>query len=128
MILIMPVFALANAGVIIYSSGAQDIFNSLSFNIELSLILGKLAGIFLFSWIGIKIGISALPENTGWIHLIGLGLLGGMGFTMSLFISNLAFGDPELINHAKIGIIAASLISGVLGYLVLRFSLNKQIT
>lgn len=126
--IIMPVFALANAGVILYSSGVQDIFNSLSFNIVLSLILGKTTGIFLFSLIGIKIGIATLPEDTGWIHLIGLGLLGGMGFTMSLFISNLAFGDPGLINYAKIGIIAASLISGVLGYLVLRFSLNKQIT
>ncbi len=125
--IIMPVFAFANAGVILYSSGTQDLFSSLSFNIELSLILGKLAGIFLFSWISIKIGIASLPENTGWINLIGLGLLGGMGFTMSLFITNLAFSDPGLINYAKIGIIVASLISGVLGYLVLRFSLNKQI-
>jgi NhaA family Na+:H+ antiporter len=124
--IIIPVFAFANAGVILYSSRVQDIFSSLSFNIELSLILGKLAGIFIFSWISIKIGIASLPENTGWINLIGLGLLGGMGFTMSLFITNLAFSDPGLINYAKIGIIVASLISGVLGYLVLRFSLNKQ--
>ena len=125
--IIMPVFAFANAGVILYTSGAQDIFSPLSFNIELSLILGKLAGIFLFSWISIKTGIATLPENTGWIHLIGLGLLGGIGFTMSLFITNLAFSDPGLINYAKIGVIVASLISGILGYLVLRFSLNKQI-
>jgi NhaA family Na+:H+ antiporter len=124
--IIMPLFAFANAGVIIYATGVQDIFSSLSFNIELSLVFGKLAGIFLFSWIGIKLGIANLPENTGWVNLIGLGLLGGMGFTMALFISNLAFSDTGLINHAKIGIIVASLVSGVLGYLVLRFSLNKQ--
>jgi NhaA family Na+:H+ antiporter len=125
--IIMPLFAFANAGVIIYTSGSQDMFNSLSLNIGLSLILGKLIGIFMFSWISIKIGIAILPENTGWINLIGLGLLGGMGFTMSLFISNLAFSDSGLIDYAKIGIIGASLIAGVLGYLVLRFSLNKQI-
>ncbi len=126
--IIMPVFALANAGVILYSSGVQDIFNPLSSNIQVSLILGKVTGIFLFSLISIKTGIATLPENTGWIHLIGLGLLGGMGFTMSLFIANLAFSDTGLINYAKTGIIAASLISGILGYLVLRISLNKQIS
>lgn len=126
--IIMPVFAFANAGVILFSSGIQDIINPVSSNIVLSLILGKTMGIFLFSLISMKTGIATLPENTGWIQLIGLGLLGGMGFTMSLFIANLAFSDPGLINYAKIGIIVASLISGVLGYLVLRFSLNKQIT
>ena len=82
----------------------------------------------IFSWISVKVGIAALPDNTRWIHVIGLGLLGGMGFTMSLFISNLAFSDPGLLNYAKIGILAGSLISGLLGFLVLRFSLTKQIT
>lgn len=125
--IIMPVFAFANAGVIFYSSGVQDIINPVSYNIVLSLILGKTIGIFLVSWISIKLGLASLPENTGWINLIGLGLLGAMGFTMSLFIANLAFSDPGIINHAKIGIIVASMVSGILGYLVLRFSLNKQI-
>jgi NhaA family Na+:H+ antiporter len=125
--IIIPLFALANAGVILYSYGLKDLFNSLEFNIEISLILGKLAGIFLFSWIGVKTGISALPENSKWIHLIGLGLLGGMGFTMSLFITNLAFSDPLLVNYAKTGIIVASVVSGILGYILLRLSLNKQI-
>ncbi len=125
--IIMPLFAFANAGVILNTFRAEDLINSLGFNIEISLILGKLAGIFLFSWLGVKTGIASLPENTKWIHLIGLGLLGGMGFTMSLFITNLAFTEPFLVNYAKTAIIVASLVSGILGYAVLRLSLNKQI-
>ncbi len=125
--LIMPLFALANAGVIIHALSIEEIFSSLSFNIELSMVAGKLTGIFLFSWISIKAGIASLPENTKWIHMIGLSLLGGVGFTISLFISNLAFTDPGLISDAKIGIIIASLVSGFLGFLVLRLSLTKQI-
>jgi NhaA family Na+:H+ antiporter len=126
--IIIPVFALANAGVIIYTMNIGDIPGSLSFNTGLSMVAGKLAGIFLFSWIGVKTGIAILPEKTGWIHMIGLSLLGGVGFTISLFISNLAFADAGLINDAKTGVMAASLVSGLLGFIVLRLSLTKQIT
>ena len=124
--IVIPLFALANAGIVFKAFSAEEFFNSTSLNVELSLIIGKLSGLVIFSWISIKIGIASLPEKTRWIHLIGLGLLGGMGFTMSLFISNLAFTDPGLINYAKIGILTGSLVSGLLGFLVLRFSLTKQ--
>jgi NhaA family Na+:H+ antiporter len=126
--IILPVFALANAGVIIYTLNIGDIPGSLSFNTGLSMVAGKLAGMFLFSLIAVKTGIAALPEKTGWIHMIGLSLLGGAGFTISLFISNLAFSDAGFINDAKTGAMAASLVSGLLGFLVLRLSLTKQIT
>ncbi len=125
--IILPVFALANAGVVIYTMNIGDIPGSLSFNTGLSMVAGKLVGIFLFSWIGVKTGIAALPGKIGWIHMIGLSLLGGAGFTISLFISNLAFADAGLINDVKTGVLAASLISGLLGFLVLRLSLTKQI-
>jgi NhaA family Na+:H+ antiporter len=124
--IILPVFALANAGVIIYSMNISDLPGSLSFNTGLSMVVGKLAGIFLFSWIGVKTGIASLPEKTGWVHIIGLSLLGGAGFAISLFISNLAFTDAVLINDAKTGVMAASLVSGLLGFIVLRLSLTKQ--
>ncbi len=126
--LVIPLFALANAGIIIKTFSVEEIFNSLSLNVELSMVLGKLTGLAVFTWIGVKLGIAALPENIRWVHIIGLGLIGGMGFTMSLFISNLAFTDPGFLNYAKLGILTGSLISGLLGFLVLRFSLSKQKT
>jgi NhaA family Na+:H+ antiporter len=124
---VLPLFALANAGVILYNLKIGDIPGSLSFVTGLSMIAGKLVGIFLFSWIGVKTGIAALPEKTGWIHMLGLGLLAGAGFMISLFISNLIFAETGLINDAKTGVMAASLASGLLGFLVLRLSLTKQI-
>ncbi len=122
---VMPVFALANAGIIL-TSGDTGILNSLSYSILLALVLGNLIGISLASWIVIKTGLASLPKNVKWINLIGIAMLGGMGFTMSLFISNLAFSDPELLNQAKIGILIGSLIAGVSGYLILRFTLSKD--
>jgi NhaA family Na+:H+ antiporter len=123
---VMPVFALTNAGVVFVNSSLADIFSSLSFNIEFSLIAGKLLGILLFSWIAVKTGLAVLPDKVKWINIAGLGLLGGMGFTMSLFIANLAFSDAMLLNSAKIGILVGSLIAGVAGYLVLRLTLKEN--
>ena len=123
--IVMPAFALANAGVIIESAGIMSVFSSLSGTIELSLVLGKVLGIFLFTWLSVKLGIGALPASVKWIHIAGLGLLGGMGFTMSLFIANLAFTNELLLNPAKIGILVGSLIAGIIGYIVLRMSLGN---
>lgn len=120
---VLPVFALANAGVAL--SGAGEAFSSaLTLNIALGLVLGKTIGITLLSWIGVKLGIASLPEGTNWIQLIALALLGGVGFTMALFISNLAFTDAELLNEAKMGIIIGSTLAGVGGYLILRMTLS----
>jgi NhaA family Na+:H+ antiporter len=122
----MPVFALTNAGVVFKASGIGEIFIHLSGTIELSLILGKVIGIFLFTWLSVKLGIGALPPTVKWIHILGLGFLGGMGFTMSLFISNLAFSGPLLLDPAKIGILTGSLIAGILGYIILSITLDKS--
>lgn len=123
--LVMPVFALANAGVAFHGSFA-DVFSALSLQIEVSLVLGKVLGILIFAYLSVKLGIAVLPTNTKWINIVGLGLLGGMGFTMSLFIANLAFVSPEHLDPAKIGILIGSLISGVAGYFILRSTLKPE--
>jgi len=123
---VMPLFALANAGVAIQGGAIEDFFRPVSFNIETSLLFGKVIGITLFSWLAVKFGISKLPATVKWVHIVGLGLLGGMGFTMSLFISNLAFRSGALLDEAKIGILVGSFIAGVLGYLLLRLTLKPK--
>jgi Na+:H+ antiporter, NhaA family len=123
---IMPVFALANAGVTFAASGNDSSIGFLSLNIALALIFGKLTGIMLFSFIGVKMKLATLPANINWYHIAGTGLIGGIGFTMSLFISNLAFQDPMLMNHAKIGIIFGSLVAGLGGFFLLRYHLKSS--
>ena len=123
--IVMPLFALTNAGVVLRSASLSNVFTDLSGVIELSLVIGKMLGIFLFSWLAVKIGVASLPERVKWSHIISLGFLGGMGFTMSLFISNLAFSSEALLNPAKIGILTGSLIAGVIGYVSLYFTLKK---
>ena len=125
--LIMPIFALANAGVTLNTGSDISLFTPLSTNILLGLVVGKVAGIFLFTWLSVKLGFADLPEGTRWIHFVGLGFLGGIGFTMSLFIANLAFGgQPEQIVPAKLGILLGSAISGIAGLTILYLTLNKK--
>lgn len=118
---IMPLFALANAGVALSNESISSLIEPVSIGIILGLFLGKQIGVFIFTWIAIKIGIASKPKNS-WAKIYGAGILAGVGFTMSLFITNLAFIDDQLIEIAKVGILAASLISGIVGYLVLRIS------
>jgi len=120
----MPVFAIANAGILLSAHPGEPVAGRISMSIALALLFGKVFGILLFSWLGIKFKITGLPEGTRWIHMVGLGLLGGIGFTMSMFISNLAFNDPGLLNQAKIGILVGSLISGLVGYILLKKTLK----
>jgi NhaA family Na+:H+ antiporter len=124
---VMPVFALANAGVLLSAASGEPVIGPLSLNIALALVLGKVLGIIVFAWMGIRLRITALPEGTRWIHMVGLGLLGGIGFTMSMFISSLAYKDAGLLNHAKIGILLGSLLAGILGYLILKYTLKPMI-
>ena len=124
---VMPVFALANAGVLLSASPAEPVMGPLSLNIALALVLGKVTGIITFAWLGIRMRLTALPTGTRWMHMVGLGVLGGIGFTMSMFISSLAYSDAGLLNHAKIGILLGSLVAGVLGYVILRYSLKPEI-
>jgi Na+:H+ antiporter, NhaA family len=120
--LILPIFALANTGIVIGSGWQQDLLNANSTGILGGLVLGKPLGITLLSFLAVAVGICRLPTDLQWRHLFGAGLLGGIGFTMSIFITNLAFaGNAEFINASKIAILAASLSAGLLGFLWLRF-------
>lgn len=122
--LIMPIFAFANAGVVFNLTESTNL--SLSANIAISLIVGNFIGIFGFSFLAVKLKLAVLPKNVNFKNLAGMAILGGLGFTMSLFINNLAFTDQGLIDSAKIGILAGSFVSGLLAYLVLRATLSKK--
>lgn len=117
--LIIPVFALINGGVAFSSD--IDINWHLAAIITISLSAGKIIGIPLLTWIGIKLKLTSLPDNLGFRHVIGVAALAGVGFTMSIFIANLAFTkNPLLVDSAKAGILAGSMLSGITGYLLLR--------
>jgi len=122
---ILPLFALANAGVAIGGDLLAVLANPLALGVIVGLVVGKPLGISLLSWLAVKSGRGALPEGVTWGQVAGAGCLAGIGFTMSLFISDLAFNDEALIATAKIGILAASLTSGVLGYFLLARSLPR---
>ncbi|HCW47459.1 MAG TPA: Na(+)/H(+) antiporter NhaA, partial [Erwiniaceae bacterium] len=120
--LILPLFAFANAGVALDGVSASDIFSLLPLGIILGLFIGKPLGITLFCWLGIRLGIAKLPQGSSLRDIAAIGVLCGIGFTMSIFIASLAYGDlsAELIVLAKLGILSGSLISAVVGYLLLR--------
>ncbi len=120
---IMPLFALANAGVHFGEGLLAGLSWSVSGGIVLGLVLGKPIGIALFAWLATRIGVASLPGGASWRGLIGVSCLGGIGFTMSIFIAGLAFPDaPDLLDSAKVGILAASLTAGLLGWGLLRGS------
>ncbi len=118
---IMPIFALANAGVVIGENIGVNLITPAALGIIFGLVIGKQIGITLFSWISVKAGLAELPSSVTWQHIYGIGLLGGIGFTMSLFIASLAFADEHLLNISKTAVLLASLITGCVGFLVLRF-------
>ena len=122
--LIMPLFALANAGVVFSFSGDTNI--ALSVNVAISLLVGNFIGIFSFSYLAIKLKLAELPKNVTFKQLAGVSILGGLGFTMSLFINSLAYTNENLIDSAKMGILLGSLMAGLLGYFVLRVTLKKE--
>ncbi len=125
---ILPLFALANTCISIDSSWQTGLTQANSIGIFAGLIVGKPLGIFLFSFITVSLGLCALPEDLKWKQIIGVGLLAGIGFTMSIFITLLAFDNPGLITQSKIAILIASVIAGTLGYLWLRATLKPQTT
>ncbi len=122
---IIPVFAVANAGVKLDVSLADVLSSSLGLGILLGLVVGKVLGISLFAFIGKRLGISVLHSSLRWSHVIGMGMIAGIGFTMSLFITNLAFISPELIKVSKISILIASLIAALGGIITLLFTKPK---
>lgn len=120
--IILPVFALANTGVLIHSGWQQDLLSANSVGIISGLIFGKPLGITFLSFLAVTLGMCTLPSGLTWRHIFGAGLLGGIGFTMSIFITNLAFtGDANVINASKMAILLASISAGLLGFLWLRF-------
>jgi NhaA family Na+:H+ antiporter len=126
-LVIIPLFALANAGIAIdFSLLSNTIMTPVSMGIMMGLVLGKVLGIFGVAWLAIKLGIAKLPEGSSMNQLFGVAFLGGIGFTMSIFVADLAFvGNEVLIFQAKVGILAASLFAGLFGYFWLRFVAKK---
>lgn len=118
--LIMPLFALSNSGILIGSDFFTSVINPVTLGVASGLIIGKFIGILLFTWIMVRTGIGALPAQATWKHIMGIALLAGVGFTMSLFISGLAFKEPDFVQQAKYGILIASVLAGLGGYLFLR--------
>lgn len=121
-LLVMPVFALANAGIAVDMQSLRELWhNPLTLGVVAGLVFGKSIGIPLFTWLALALRLGRLPQGVGMRHIVGIGLLGGIGFTMSIFIAGLGFSDaPEAMFAAKAGILAASLIAGSAGYLWLR--------
>ena len=117
---IVPIFALANAGVSLKGISASLFLHPVFLGIVLGLIVGKQFGIYLASWISVKTNIAALPREVNWRQIYGAGWLGGIGFTMSIFISNLAFQDSELLPICKLGILSGSIIAAVGGWILLK--------
>jgi NhaA family Na+:H+ antiporter len=125
--LILPLFALFNAGVYLGGDSLGQTTDPIAVGIIFGLVLGKQIGVLGFSWFSIKIGLADLPDGVSWPHIWGASCLAGVGFTMSLFIAELAFDDPIQLGKAKLGILEASLIAGVLGYWILNRSLPKAV-
>lgn len=117
---VMPIFALANAGVSLGGDIGSILLEPVTIGVIVGLVIGKQAGIFLFSWMIVRTGLADLPEGVSWRQIYGAGVLAGIGFTMSLFIGGLAFESGPLLDAAKIGILAASAVSGFVGWSVLR--------
>ena len=119
--IILPIFALCNTGVVIGADWAQNLISANSLGIAGGLVLGKPLGIMLLSFVAVAVGLCRLPLDLNWRHIFGAGLLGGIGFTMSIFITNLAFaGNAEIVNASKMTILLASLTAGTIGFLWLK--------
>lgn len=123
--IILPLFAFANAGVVF--SGESSVVGDVSIAVAAGLLLGKFLGIYLFTWLTIKSGLVLMPSGMNWKNIAGVSLLGGIGFTVSLFIANLSFAGtyPELLNQAKFGVLWGTVFAGILGYIVLNAVLPK---
>ncbi|PRY79719.1 NhaA family Na+:H+ antiporter [Yoonia maritima] len=125
--LIIPIFAFANAGVVLKGLSVSDLFAPLPIGIALGLIIGKQVGVFGVSYAMVKMGLVRLPHGASWVHIYGVSCLAGIGFTMSLFIGSLSFDSPELMNQVRLGVLSGSLVSGLLGYGVLMLASNRRL-
>jgi NhaA family Na+:H+ antiporter len=125
--LILPVFAFANAGVSLTGLTLADFTEPLTLGIAAGLFLGKQIGVTGATWIAVKSGLARLPDGVSWRHVYGVACLTGVGFTMSLFIGSLAFGNDETMNAVRLGVLTGSLFSGLLGFTVLRSAMSDEV-
>jgi NhaA family Na+:H+ antiporter len=123
---VLPVFALANAGVTIEGGLLDQVMSPLALGVVLGLLIGKQVGITLATWLAVKVRIADLPEGVTWKQVHGANILAGIGFTMSLFVASLAFNDPHHVAQAKVGILTGSVLSGVIGYFFLTSTDERQ--
>jgi len=124
--IIMPIFAFANAGVSLVGLSLSSLMQPVPLGILLGLFIGKQVGVMIFSFIAVKTGVAQMPNNSNWLSLYGVSVLTGIGFTMSLFVGNLAFAENiQYIDGVKIGVLAGSLLSTLFGYFILLFSTKK---
>lgn len=124
--LIVPVFAFANAGVVLEGIQLSDLFAPLPLGIAAGLVLGKQLGVFGATWLTVKLGLARLPHGVTWLHIYGLACLAGIGFTMSLFIGSLGFDDPALMNAVRLGVLCGSGLSALLGFAALRVAARRS--
>ncbi len=124
--IILPLFALANTAIIIESDLINNLISPNSIGIFFGLLFGKPIGIVLFSFISVSLGICSLPSSIRWREIIGLGFLGGIGFTMSIFITLLAFDNQSLIAISKIAVLISSTVAGIIGFTILNFTLKQK--
>jgi NhaA family Na+:H+ antiporter len=117
---VLPLFALANAGVTVEGSLLTLLGSPVALGVILGLVVGKQVGVTLFAWLSVRFGLAAMPEELSWGQVYGVAWLAGIGFTMSLFVGTLAFGEGELLETAKLAILVASVVSGLVGYFILR--------
>ena len=124
--IILPLFAFVNAGVVF--SGGGEVIGEVSIAVALGLLCGKFLGIYFFTWLAVKSKLTPMPQGMDWKNIAGVALLGGIGFTVSLFIANLSFGvtHPVLLNQAKFGVLSGTALAGILGYIVLYLVLPKK--
>lgn len=123
---IMPIFALANTNITFQKEMVAGLVSPLGMGIIIGLFVGKTIGVTLFSWVAVKLKLGSLPSRSGWKHIIGLGMLAGIGFTMSIFISLLSFSDELHVTEAKFAILCASVISGIVGFIFLKSIPKKK--
>jgi NhaA family Na+:H+ antiporter len=122
-LVIVPLFALANAGVSLSSSAIDSAVRSpVALGVVVGLVVGKPTGILVFAWLGCRLGLAALPAGVRWLQVVGMGALAGIGFTVSLFVTGLAFEDASLADQARVGILASSLLASLAGALILACS------
>lgn len=126
MFFILPLFAIANTCIPLGDSWQSGLGQTVSLGIIAGLVIGKPLGIFLFSFIGVRLGFCSLPEDLKWKNILGAGFLGGIGFTMSIFITLLAFDNEVLVNNSKVAIILASVIAGTIGLIFLKLTLKPR--